>query len=77
MYLSFLFTQETSIGAYPQPFPGAGFSNQNGNYFFRNYQANYGLDYIISPKVVNQFKFSFLYDYTTFVSGTAKYWEIP
>jgi hypothetical protein len=75
MYLSFLFTQETSVGAYPQPFPGSGFSNQNGNYFFRNYQANYGLDYIISPKVVNQFKFSFLYDYTTFVSGTAKYWE--
>jgi hypothetical protein len=75
MYLSFLYTQETSIGAYPQPFPGSGFSNQNGNYFFRNYQANYGLDYIISPKVVNQFKFSFLYDYTTFVSGTAKYWE--
>ncbi len=75
MYLSFLYTQETSIGAYPQPFPGAGFSNQNGNYFFRNYQTNYGLDYIISPKVVNQFKFSFLYDYTQFVSGTAKYWE--
>jgi hypothetical protein len=75
MYLSFLYTQETSIGAYPQPFPGAGFSNQNGNYFFRNYQSNYGLDYIISPKVVNQFKFSFLYDYTQFVSGTAKYWE--
>ena len=50
MYLSFLYTQETSIGAYPQPFPGAGFSNQNGNYFFRNYQANYGLDYIISPE---------------------------
>jgi Carboxypeptidase regulatory-like domain len=75
MYLSFLYTQETSIGAYPQPFPGSGFSNQNGNFYFRNYQANYGLDYIISPKVVNQFKFSFLYDYTTFVSGTAKYWE--
>ena len=75
MYLSFLYTQETSVGAYPQPFPGAEFANQNGNYFFRNYQANYGLDYIISPKVVNQFKFSFLYDYTTFVSGTAKYWE--
>jgi len=75
MYLSFLYTQETSIGAYPHPFPGAGFSNQNGNYFFRNYQTNYGLDYIISPKVVNQFKFSFLYDYTQFVSGTAKYWE--
>jgi Carboxypeptidase regulatory-like domain len=75
MYLSFLYTQETSIGAYPQPFPGAGFSTQNGNYFFRNYQSNYGLDYIISPKVVNQFKFSFLYDYTQFVSGTGKYWE--
>ena len=75
MYLSFLYTQETSIGAYPQPFPGATFANQNGNYFYRNYQTNYGLDYIISPKVVNQFKFSFLYDYTQFVSGTAKYWE--
>ncbi len=75
MYLSFLYTQETSIGAYPQPFPGSTFSSQNGNFFFRNYQANYGLDYIISPKVVNQFKFSFLYDYTQFVSGTGKYWE--
>ena len=75
MYLSFLYTQETSIGQYPQPFPGAGFANQNGNYFFRNYQSNYGLDYIISPKIVNQFKFSFLYDYTQFVSGTAKYWD--
>jgi hypothetical protein len=75
MYLSFLYTQETSIGQYPQPFPGSTFSSQNGNYFFRNYQANYGLDYIISPKVVNQFKFSFLYDYTQFVSGTGKYWE--
>jgi Carboxypeptidase regulatory-like domain len=75
MYLSFLMTQRTSIGQYPQPFGGDGFSNQNGNYFYRNYQANYGLDYIISPKVVNQFKFSFLYDYTAFVTGTAKYWE--
>jgi Carboxypeptidase regulatory-like domain len=75
MYLSFLYTQRTTIGQYPQPFPGSGFSNQNGNYYFKNYQANYGLDYIISPKVVNQFKFSFLYDYTTFVSGTGKYWE--
>jgi hypothetical protein len=75
MYLSFLYTQETSVGAYPQPFPGAGFSTQNGNYFFRNYQANYGLDYIISPKIVNQFKFSFLYDFTQFVNGTGKYWE--
>jgi hypothetical protein len=75
MYLSFLMTQETSIGAYPQPFPGKTFSSQNGNYFMKNYQANYGLDYIISPKVVNQFKFSFLYDYSSFVSGTGKYWE--
>ena len=75
MYLSFLLTQRTSIGSYPQPFGGPGLASQNRNFYMRNYQANYGLDYIISPKVVNQFKFSFLYDYSSFVNGTGKYWE--
>lgn len=64
-YLSFLLTTATRPGGtYPPPFPGAGFANQNSGYTQRNYITSFGLDYIFSPKIINQIKVGFLYNHT-------------
>ena len=38
------------------------YASQNGNNFTRSYNLNYGLDYIFSQRLINQFKFGFLYN---------------
>lgn len=75
MYLSWLMTRSNQQGNNAQPFPGATYANQNGGNYYKNYQSSFGLDYIISPTIVNQFKFGFLYDYTTNVAGVPALWE--
>ena len=56
MYLSWIMNQSSPVGSQPPPFPGSAYASQNGNNFTRNFNLNYGLDYIISPRVVNSFK---------------------
>ncbi|HKD86096.1 MAG TPA: carboxypeptidase-like regulatory domain-containing protein [Terriglobales bacterium] len=75
MYMSWLMTQSNPVGSYPAPFPGSSFANQNGNNFTRNFNTNYGLDYIITPKLINQFKFGFMYSKQQFVGGAAPNWQ--
>jgi hypothetical protein len=74
MYMSWVMNQSNPIGSYPPPFPGANYANQNGNNFTRNFNMNYGLDYILSPRLINQFKFGFLYSKQQFVGGAAPNW---
>lgn len=74
MYLSWIMTQSNPIGSYPSPFPGASFANQNGNNFTRNFNLNYGLDYIITPQLINQFKLGFMYSKQEFAAGGAPNW---
>lgn len=75
MYLSWIMSQSSPIGSYPPPFPGSAFANQNGNNFSRAYNLNYGLDYIISPRLVNTFKFGFLYNVQKFAAGSTPNWQ--
>ncbi|MEO6807106.1 MAG: carboxypeptidase-like regulatory domain-containing protein [Edaphobacter sp.] len=75
MYLSWIMSQSSPVGSYPAPFPGASYANQNGNNFSRSFNANYGLDYIISPRLINQFKFGFLYNVQKFAAGSTPNWQ--
>ena len=71
-YLSFLATTSTQpSGAIPAPFPGSNFNNQNAGNFNRNYLSSFGLDYIISPQVINQFKLGFLYAHNEYAYNVA------
>jgi hypothetical protein len=74
MYLSWLMTQSTSPDSYPQPFPGKDYADQAGSSFTRNFNANYGLDYIITPKLVNSFKVGYMYSKQAFAYGVAQNW---
>lgn len=74
MYLSWIMSQYNPVGSYPPPFPGSAFANQNGNNFTRNFNANYGLDYIFTDKLINQFKFGFLYSKQEFAATVAQNW---
>lgn len=74
-YLSWIMYQSSPVGSYPAPFPGENYANQSGNNYTRSYNLNYGLDYIVSPRLVNQFKFGFLYNIQQFVSGATPNWE--
>jgi len=75
MYLSWIMNESKPIGSYPSPFPGSGYANQNGNNYTRNFNANYGLDYIITTKLINQFKFGFLYSKQLFAAGSTPNWQ--
>ena len=75
MYLSWIMSQSNPVGSYPPPFPGSSYANQNGNNFSRSFNVNYGLDYIISPNLINQFKFGFLYNVQQFAAGSTPNWQ--
>lgn len=61
MYLSGLMSKYASPSAYAALFPGSAFTNQvNGN-SSQNFTLSYGLDVILSPSVINQFKAGYLY----------------
>jgi len=74
MYLSWLMTENKPVGSYPAPFPGAAYANQAGNNFTRNFDANYGLDYIFSPRLINQLKVGFAYSRQQFAGGSTQNW---
>jgi len=74
MYLSWIMFQSNPVGSYPAPFPGEKYANQSGNNFTRSYNLNYGLDYIFSPRLVNEFKFGFLYNVQEFAAGSTPNW---
>jgi hypothetical protein len=74
MYLSWIMLQSNPVGSYLAPFPGSAYANQAANNFTRSFNLNYGLDYIISPRVVNSFKFGFLYNIQNFAKTAAPNW---
>jgi hypothetical protein len=75
MYLSWIMNESKPVGSYPAPYPGSAFANQNGNNYTRNFNANYGLDYIFNPKLINQFKVGFLYNKQLFAAGATPNWQ--
>ncbi|MGB6390995.1 MAG: TonB-dependent receptor [Candidatus Acidiferrales bacterium] len=53
----------------PPFFPGSAFADQGGNTAIKNYTASYGLDWTLSPTLVNQFRGGFLYNSSKYVQG--------
>ncbi|QNI33531.1 TonB-dependent receptor [Alloacidobacterium dinghuense] len=66
MYLAWNMTQQTQPSVNPPNFPGSDFSDQTTGNWTRSYIASYGLDWIISPSLINQFKAGFLYNATKY-----------
>ena len=66
MYLSFMMTKQVQPDVTPANFPGPGFANQVAGYKTNNYSASYGMDYVITPRLINQLKLGYLYDNTEF-----------
>jgi hypothetical protein len=75
MYLSWIMNESKPVGSYPAPYPGSLYANQNGNNYTRNFNVNYGIDYIITTKLINQFKFGFLYSKQAFAAGATPNWQ--
>lgn len=71
MYMAWNMTQETQPTVNPPNFPGPDFSNQVAGNWTRSYIASYGLNWIFSPALINQFKAGFLYNATKFGYNSA------
>jgi hypothetical protein len=66
MSLSWAMTDTLQPGENAALFPGSGFSDMVAGNKTKNYTSSYALDWEVSPRLVNQFKFGFLYDINQF-----------
>ena len=66
MSLSWTETYNVQPGATAAPFPGPQFSDMAAGNKTKNYTTSYAIDWDISPRLINQFKFGFLYDINQF-----------
>ncbi|MGB6974248.1 MAG: carboxypeptidase-like regulatory domain-containing protein [Terracidiphilus sp.] len=71
MYLSWMMTQTSTPGTSAPTFPGSGFADQVAGNQTKNFTTSYGLNYIFSPHLINQFKAGYLYDATAFAYNSA------
>ncbi|HVU48111.1 MAG TPA: carboxypeptidase-like regulatory domain-containing protein [Terracidiphilus sp.] len=66
MSLSWAMTYNQQPGANAAAFPGSAFSDMAAGYKTKNYTSSYAIDWEVSPRLINQFKFGFLYDVQAF-----------
>jgi len=71
MNLSWTLTETFQPGATAAPYPGQGFSDLVAGNKYKNYTASYGVDWTLSPRLLNQFKAGFLYDVSAFAYNAA------
>jgi hypothetical protein len=69
MYLSFLYNKNNQPTSSAANFPGSGFAYQVAGSSTKNYTTSYGLDFIITPRLINQLKLGYLYDNTQYAPG--------
>ena len=69
MYLSFLYNKNNQSTWTAANFPGSGFAYQVAGSSTKNYTTSYGLDFIITPRLINQLKLGYLYDNTQYAPG--------
>jgi len=74
MYLSFLYNKHTQASATAALFPGSDFAYQVADNTSKNFTASYGLDLIITPRLINQLKLGYLYDNTQYAPGVKPYY---
>lgn len=74
MNLSLNLTNRTVKGEYTPDFPGATYAGQGGSYHTRDYTAAYGLDYDITPNMINQIKVGYLYNVHQYANDAKPYY---
>ncbi len=62
-------TKGNQPGADAPPFPGSAYASLGGSYKFNNYTTGLGVDWTISPTMLNQFRGGFLYDADWYAYG--------
>lgn len=66
MNLTWSMTENLQPGQNAAPYPGPKFSDMVAGNKTKNYTASYGLNWEVSPRLVNQIRFGFLYDLSAF-----------
>jgi len=71
--LSTNFVRTVNKGSYADPLPGPYFQTKTTGNFTRTFVTSVGVDYTVSPTIVNQFKVGGLYTYTIFSPEAANF----
>ena len=66
--------RETFQDTTPPLYPGPDFANQTASFSQKNYTSSLGLDWTVSPTVVNDFRVGYLYNWLNFGFGPAPIW---
>jgi hypothetical protein len=66
MSLSWAMTDTFQPGANAALFPGSAFAGEMAGNHYKDYTSSYGVDWEVSPNLINQFKLGFLYDVSAF-----------
>ncbi|HEY4378833.1 MAG TPA: TonB-dependent receptor [Acidobacteriaceae bacterium] len=74
--LSFNLTRNFSPGRFPDPLPGPYFQTKTTGSFSKSYVASLGFDYTVTPNLLNQVKFGYLYTGSGF-SPEAAGFDVP
>jgi len=78
MYVSWNMTKWNQPGAAPPPFPGAAFQTYGASNKFEYFTAALGLDWTITPTIVNQFRGGYLYNLAKYSYDANKgYLQLP
>jgi hypothetical protein len=77
MNLVWSMTEDLQPGLNRAPFPGSTFSNLKAGNKTKTYTSSYGVDWMISPELINQFKFGFLYNTSLFSYNASQGYKDP
>lgn len=77
MNLAWSMTETIQPGSGAPPYPGSVYADQTGGNKFKNYTSSYGLDWMVTPQLINQFKFGFLYDVSAFAYNAKELYADP
>ncbi len=75
MHVAYNQTSQQQPNAYTPVLPGSAFANEEAGYKTKNYTASLGLDWTISPTVVNSFKGGMLYDANFYSYNAQPIWD--
>lgn len=68
-------TKQEQPNVSPGPFPGSGFADRIASNRNNNYTAGLGIDYTISPNLLNQFQGGYLYDASWYAYDAKPLWD--
>jgi len=68
-------TKVTQPGATAPIFPGSAFANQQGDFKSQNYISSVGLNWAVTPNLINQFRGGYYYNAFWYAVGTKPIWD--